>query len=399
MSTTHFQTGCQAPIIAGPGSLKQLPELRHRLGAERYLIVSDQGLADAGLVDSLTDVLRADAEVDSFLAPPGEPSVASVDAAAAAVRALPGRPLVVGLGGGTALDIAKLVAALSKSHGAMENYLLAASPWTGRVPAVMVPTTSGTGSEVTRTSILTDAEGRKLWAWGDELLPDAVLLDPTLTRSLPAPLTAATGLDAFVHALEATTGQGRHPFIEAPALQAIRQVSEALPMAVANPDDLTARQRMQEAACLAGQAIDNGGTGIAHNIGHALGSRYHLPHGVAVALALEASLAWSVTGHEARFTPAAHALRAGSTAQALPDLFCELANRVDFNQALAPFAALTLDPKVLASTMQAEENSPMARNAARRPMGDDWRWLAEATVAVFERRVASLVTQDRELSA
>ncbi|MCE7519285.1 iron-containing alcohol dehydrogenase [Vreelandella titanicae] len=399
MSLNHFHTGRQTPIIAGPDSLKQLPELRRRLGASRYMVISDQGLAATGLVDALVDDLAVDAEVDTFLAPAGEPSVASADAAAAAVRALTGRPLVIGLGGGTALDIAKLVAALAESPGDMENYLLAMNPWAGRVPAVMVPTTSGTGSEVTRTSILTDTQGRKLWAWGDELLPDAVLLDPALTRNLPAPLTATTGLDAFVHALEATTGQGRHAFIEAPALQAIRQVGETLPIAVATPHDLEARQRMQEAACLAGQAIDNGGTGIAHNIGHALGSCYHLPHGVAVTLALEASLAWSVTGNEARFTPAAHALKAGSKAQELPRLFRELADQADFNQALAPFAELTLNAEALVSTMQKEENAPMARNAARRPTGDDWQWLAEATVTVFARRIAELATQNSEVSA
>lgn len=399
MPLNHFHTGRQTPIIAGPGSLEQLPELRRRLGASRYMVISDQGLAATGLVDALVDNLTADAEVDTFLAPTGEPSVATADAAAAEVRALPGRPLVIGLGGGTALDIAKLVAALAESQGDMENYLLARTPWSGRVPAVMVPTTSGTGSEVTRTSILTDAGGRKLWAWGDELLPDAVLLDPVLTRGLPAPLTATTGLDAFVHALEATTGQGRHTFIEAPALQAIRQVGETLPMAVTNPHDLVARQRMQEAACLAGQAIDNGGTGIAHNIGHALGSCFHLPHGVAVTLALEASLAWSVADNEACFAPAAHALKAGCKAQELPGLFRELADQTNFNQALAPFTTLTLDAEALALTMQKDENAPMAHNAARRPTGEDWQWLADATVSVFERRVAELATQNREISA
>jgi len=399
MPLNHFHTGRQTPIIAGPGSLEQLPELRRRLGASRYMLISDQGLAATGLVDALVDDLTADAEVDTFLAPAGEPSVATADEAAAAVRALPGRPLVIGLGGGTALDIAKLVAALAESQGGMENYLLARTPWAGRVPAVMVPTTSGTGSEVTRTSILTDAESRKLWAWGDELLPDAVLLDPALTRGLPATLTATTGLDAFVHALEATTGQGQHAFIEAAALQAIRLVGDSLPITVANPDDLVARQRMQEAACLAGQAIDNGGTGIAHNIGHALGSCYHLPHGIAVTLALEASLAWSVTGNEARFAPAAHALKAGCKAQDLPRLFRELADKADFNQALTPFTTLTLDAEALALTMQKDENAPMARNAARRPTGEDWQWLAEAAVSVFERRIAELATQNREVSA
>lgn len=268
----------------------------------------------------------------------------------------------------------------------METYLLGRSPWVGKAPAVMIPTTSGTGSEVTRTSILADGTGRKLWAWGDELLPEAVLLDPELTRSLPAALTAATGLDAFVHALEATTGRNRNHLIESQALAAIRLIGASLSEAVHAPANLEARQQMQEAACLAGMAIDNGGTGIAHNIGHALGSLYHLPHGVAVALAVEASLAWSIEGHEAIFDPSAHALMPGSSADALPGLFTELADASAFDQALVPFLDLEMDAATLAEVMQAEENAPMANNAARIPEEDDWQPLAELTVATFQRR-------------
>ncbi|WP_136248240.1 iron-containing alcohol dehydrogenase [Halomonas borealis] len=392
--TRDFETGRQAPVIAGPGCLDRLPALRQQHAADSYLIVSDGGLAATGLVEALSTTLGNDAPVSQFIAPAGEPTIATVDAAAGQARRL-AAPLVVGLGGGTALDIAKLVAGLAKSPGPMEDYLLARNPWSGRAPSVMVPTTSGTGSEVTRTSILADEQDRKLWAWGDELLPDAVLLDPELTRSLPAPITVATGLDAFVHALEAATGQGRNHFIEAPALQAIRLVGQSLEGAVTTPDDLAARQQMQEAACLAGMAIDNGGTGIAHNIGHALGTLYHLPHGVAVALAVEASLPWSVQGHDAIFTPAAHALSPGSQGQDLPALFTALADATRFNQALAPFRDVRMDAETLAAVMQAEENAPMANNAARRPTASDWLPLAEATVAVFDARLmASIAPQE-----
>lgn len=391
----NFTTGRQVPLVVGAGALSQLPELCRHHEAGGVLIVADTGIAATGLVDRLTSLLDDDLPVTRFIAPAGEPTLATVDAGAEAARELEA-PLVIGLGGGTALDIAKLVAALAESPGPMADYLLARTPWAGRASAVMIPTTSGTGSEVTRTSIVADERGRKQWAWGDELLPEVVLLDPELTRTLPSPLTAATGLDAFVHALEATSGQGRHVFIEASALQAMRLIGEALPRAVAAPDDLTARQQMQVAACLAGQAIDNGGTGLGHNIGHALGSLYHLPHGVAVTLGVEATLAWTIEGREAVFAPAAEALAKGDTAHDLPARFSALVDAARFDAALAPFAALEMDAEALAATMQAEENAPMADNAARRPGADDWRALAEATVALFERRLATLDTAQEQ---
>ena len=387
-----FETGRQVPLIVGENILDRLPKLRRRFNAASVLIVADAGVADAGLVERIQTALGAGVPVECFTAPRNEPTVATVDAGAIAARALD-KPLVIGLGGGTALDIAKLLAALAVSLGDMNDYLQARTPWAGRTPAVMIPTTSGTGSEVTRTSIVADEAGRKQWAWGDELLPDAVLLDAALTRSLPRTLTAATGLDAFVHALEAATGQARNPLIEAPALQAIRLIGPALPQAVATPDDMTARQQMQLAACLAGQAIDNGGTGLGHNIGHALGTLYHLPHGVAVALAVEATLAWSVAGNETLFAPAAVALDPAAAPGELPALFSRLADDAGFNAALAPFADLRMDARALADTMQAEENAPMANNAARRPESEDWLALAEATVALFERRTSALVAE------
>ncbi|PAU78422.1 iron-containing alcohol dehydrogenase [Halomonas salipaludis] len=385
----NFTTGRQVPLMVGAGALSQLPGLCRTYKASSALIVADAGIAATGLVDQVTSLLDDDLQVARFIAPAGEPTLATVDAGADAARKLEA-PLVIGVGGGSSLDIAKLVAALVMSPGPMADYLLARTPWLGRAPLVMIPTTSGTGSEVTRTSIVADAQGHKQWAWGDELLPEAVLLDPELTRTLPAPLTAATGLDAFVHALEATSGQGRHVFIEASALQAMRLIGQALPRTVAAPDDLEARQKMQVAACLAGQAIDNGGTGLGHNIGHALGSLYHLPHGVAVTLGVEATLAWTIKGREAVFAPAANALASGTAARDLPARFSALVDAACFNEALAPFADLEMDVEALAAAMQAAENAPMADNAARRPGADDWRALAEATISLFERRLTFL---------
>src|SRR4029450_2669068 len=131
----------------------------------------------------------------------------------------------------------------------------------GRGPLVAIPSTAGTGSEVTRTCVVTDARGRKVWAWGDELAPDLVLLDPTSTRTMPPEVTTATGLDAFAHAVEATTGRRSSALVAAPALHAIRLVVEHLPRAVEDGADLETRQAMQGAALLAGLATDGGGPG------------------------------------------------------------------------------------------------------------------------------------------
>lgn len=386
---TTFDTGRQAQLYVGAGGLSRLAELSRSYNAKSALVVTDAGIRDSGLLDRVITAVGDELRIETFVAPNGEPHLATVDAGAEAVRRLD-TPIVIGVGGGTALDIAKLLAALAVSPGSMSDYLLAKTPWSGRTLALMIPTTSGTGSEVTRTSIVADANGLKQWAWGNELLPDAVLLDPELTRSLPRSLTAATGLDALIHALEATTGKGRHSFIQAPALEAIRLVGRALPQAIREPNDLVARQQMQAAACLAGQAIDNGGTGLGHNIGHALGSLYHLPHGIAVTLGVEATLAWSIEGNEDIFEPSANALRQGASPRELPTLFSELVDAVHFNEALATFASRRLDPAALAEAMQAEENAPMAHNAARQPGTDDWQALAKATVALFEQRVSTL---------
>ena len=134
-----------------------------------------------------------------------------------------------------------------------------------------MPTTSGTGSETTRTAILSDADGAKLWFWGEELKADEVVLDPELTVSLPPHLTAATGIDALVHAVEAATNRNAHPANDIYAHEAIRLVARHLVDGRREPRNLAAREGLALAAALAGTAIDNCGTAIAHNIGHAHG--------------------------------------------------------------------------------------------------------------------------------
>lgn len=351
-------------IVAGPGSLSELSGFLAARGAETVVIVSDEGVQQAGLVARVLGVLGQAFDVHTHTAPPGEPRMADVDVAAALVREHPGAA-VVGLGGGTPMDTAKLAAALAEGGGSVGECFLRPAGYAGKRPSVLVPTTAGTGSEVTRTAVCADADGRKMWCWGEELLADLVLLDPTLTTSLPATLTATTGLDALVHAVEAVTGQRRNELATATGLHAVRLAARHLRAAVAAPGHVPARQRMQEAACLAGLARENGGTGIAHSIGHALGTVYGIPHAVAVAVALRAVMPWNIIGDQSRYTPVAEAFSPGARPADVPRFYNQLLADVGLATALEPYRETRIDARLLSEASLAPENVPTIRNNAR----------------------------------
>ncbi|MDQ3470332.1 MAG: iron-containing alcohol dehydrogenase [Actinomycetota bacterium] len=375
-------SGPVPPIATGPASLLRLHDLGASWSCRQAVLVVDAAVVTSGYVERVTDHLDGiDATV--HVLGPGEPTAGAVDAAAHVVRAAD-RAVVIGVGGGSALDTAKQAAAAARGDEGIEHYALGAAPWPGdtatpkRHRIVAIPTTAGTGAEVTRTCIVTDRSGRKVWTWGDELLPDLVLLDPVATVTMPPAVTTASGLDAFVHALESCSGRRTAPLVAAPALHAARLVVDHLPTAVHNGTDLDARQAMQEAALLAGLAIDGGGTGIAHSIGHALGTLAHVPHGVAVAVGLAASLRWSVAGERRAYAAIASAIGCGVAE--LPARYDELTGAAQLAHAVARVGVLDVPAETLAATMVAEENRPMWENSSRRADDADRLLLAEATL-------------------
>jgi len=199
---------------------------------------------------------------------------------------------------------------------------------------------------------------------------------------MPPAVTAMTGLDAFVHALEAVTGQRRDERPPEPALTALGLVRRHLPHAVADGRDLDARAGMQEAAFLAGTAIDGCGTGMAHAIGHALGTLHHVPHGAAVAIGLEAALDWNVEGAPELFEPVAAALGVGVAE--VPDRYRRLWADCRLAAAVGALPDAPLEPAPIARAMVAEENLPMYVNGCR-PADDGQREeLAARTVAVWQ---------------
>jgi alcohol dehydrogenase len=373
-----YEIGRVPRTLVGMHALGDLGGTIDSLGGTNMVVVADQGVEATGYIARVVAELLP-RSVTLHVVPWGEPTLDSVDAAAAVVRAA-GEAVVIGVGGGSALDIAKQAAVVGAGDSSVEKYLLCAEPLPGRRPIVAIPTTSGTGSEVTRTCIVADRAGRKSWTWGNELLPDIVVLDPTAAATMPFAVTTGTGLDAFVHAIEASSGQRRNSIAAASAQRALALVLAHLPRVVVDGTDLDSRQAMQEAAFLAGIAIDNCGTGVAHSIGHALGSLYHVPHGISVAVGLRAALEWNVTGEPDAYTAAATAMECD--VDAIAGVFAQLCVDAGLGAAMSSRdVGMSVDE--IAATMNAVENQPMLHNNARAVDDDDRHALAEHTVGVW----------------
>ncbi len=286
--------------VSGAGSLDRLgDEVAALVGkGVPILLVADSGLKPFGIVERAARTLKqAGLRVATYADIAGEPRELQVEAARQLGKLADIKGIVC-LGGGSALDAGKLAAALFGSDAPVSAFRLAAEPMPERsVAIVCVPTTAGTGSEMTGISVISDAAKTKFWFWGAPLEADLAILDPELTVGLPQNFTAMTGMDALVHAIEAATNRHATPESDVAAYQAIRLVVENLPVAVREPTNVDARGRMLEAAALGGLAIRKAGTALAHNIGHALGSLAPVPHGLAVTLAMAATAEWVVEGN------------------------------------------------------------------------------------------------------
>ncbi len=350
--------------------------------ARHVLLVADPGVKALGMVAGAESALRsAGLAVTVFDRVESDPSMAQADSTAELARRERAET-VVALGGGSAMDLGKSVAAIAGANAPASHYGLCANPFPeARLACVCVPTTSGTGSEATRTAVLSDTAHAKVWLWGDALKADAILLDPALTVGLPPHLTAATGIDALVHAIEASTNRNANAANDLYCHEAIRLVVKYLARAVNTPTDLAARAGLQWAATFAGIGIDNCGTAIAHNIGHALASLRPVHHGRAVGVALRATLAWSVADGDPAYAAAAAAMGETADAQRLPGAFERLLRQVGVKVSLGGEGHDQITAAQLAEQMALPANEPMRRSNRRSVRDQD---LLEFAVAVLE---------------
>lgn len=374
----------------GVGRVAELPSIVGRLANGPVLVVADAILRDLGVTERIAHALKTAgiaSEIAADIA--GEPKEALIDTLCARLRATDAQA-VIGIGGGAAMDAAKLVAAIARAGHPAAAYALGARalPSTG-VPAIAVPTTAGTGSEVTRTSIVSTRSGTKNWYWGEELMFAHAVLDPELTVSLPPHLTAWTGIDAVAHALEASTARRTNATGLLFGLQALAILAEALPRAVADGQDIEARGRVLWGSTVAGLALHNCNTHMGHNVSHALGSLSRIHHGLATGLALEVTLPWLVKRPEgtANYAQAAHALGGAAAAEALPEVFAALLRSCKIAAQL-PDVCAGVSTAALAAAMKSDANHGISQNAACPVSFDDLDEMAGMMMALPLARAA-----------
>jgi alcohol dehydrogenase len=275
------------PVEFGVGVAAQVGARAAALGMRHALIVTDAGLTDSpGCATVQRSLAAAGVASSLFSGVVLDPTSASVRDAVAAYRGA-GVDGIVALGGGSALDTAKALGVLALAGGDDITPFFFGGPQAvpGMVPLICLPTTAGTGAEVTFVSVITDAMQKRI-VRDVRIAPTLALIDPELTLTMPPRLTAATGLDALSHALEAVTSRLASPPSDALALDALARIQRWLPQAVANGEDIVAREQMSLAAMLAGIAFVNGRVHLGHAVGHALGTHYKLAHGFACAICL-----------------------------------------------------------------------------------------------------------------
>ncbi len=308
MSTFSFETTPR--IICEQGGADRLGEIAKSLGIAKLFLVTDAGLIKTGLVaGALASLDAAGITTTVFSEVLADPPELSVQTAVDAARAA-GADGVVGFGGGSSMDTAKLVALLARTPQALPDIYginLARGP---RLPLIQVPTTAGTGSEATAVSILTTPSHEKKGVVSPLLLPDVALLDSRLTLGLPAAITAMTGVDAMVHAIEAFTSRlKKNPLSDALALKGLQLLYANLPAAVSDGKDATVRENMLVGSLFGGMAFANAPVGAVHALAYPLGGHYGLPHGLSNSLVFVAVLKFNLPAAAALYAELGRAIR------------------------------------------------------------------------------------------
>jgi alcohol dehydrogenase len=289
---TNF--GTVVPVMMGSGSSLRTGATLAQKGYKKAFVVFDKGLKENGIVPAIIENIKSagieTVEYDNVLPDPPD---STVEAGAELARKA-ACDVIVGIGGGSSIDTAKGINVLMNNPPPIRQYFGYQPGLKPGVPLVFIPTTSGTGSEVTNMCVISvPSESYKKSVLSPVCVSSLAILDPDLTLGLPPGLTAATGLDALAHATESLTGSQQNPLSDGLARDAIRTIYKWLPVAVADGKNLEARERLQVASLMAGMAFTNALVHLGHCIGHNVGAQFHVPHGIACAVCLPEVIEWT----------------------------------------------------------------------------------------------------------
>ena len=289
-------------IMVGAGTMAKLPECAKKLGGSHAMLISGPTLRKMGIVDKAADYLKeAGMKVDIFTDVEANPSVTTVEKATEAFKEA-GADFIVALGGGSPMDVAKAVGVTVKFGGSITEYEGAHKVPGKIIPLIAIPTTAGTGSEVTAFSVITDhSRDYKLTVFSYELLPSYAILDPELLTSAPASVAAACGIDAFIHAEEAYVSTAASPFSDAMAEKAMELIGKNIRRFVARRTDLEAAEAMLTGSLFAGIAFSFARLGNVHAMSHPVSAFFDVPHGVANAVLLPVVAEYNALADHGRY--------------------------------------------------------------------------------------------------
>jgi alcohol dehydrogenase class IV len=296
-------------LIMGTGSIAKIGEEAKKLGSSKVLIVTDKIILNTGVLDKITKPLNdigISFDINDEIIP--EPPFEMLEEITEKIKDK-GYDLLIGIGGGSVLDSTKMLAIMLKNDIDVRKMVGTNNVPARGLPFILAPTTSGTGSEVTYNAIFTDNKNQvKQGIVSPYLLPDVAIVDAELTMTMPASVTAATGMDALVHAVESYTALRMDELNNGIALQAIKLISRSLRKAVYNGNDLKAREDMSMGSLLAGISLANAGVGAVHALAYPLGGKFKVPHGISNSLLLPFVMKYNVVAEMEKFKEIAIAL-------------------------------------------------------------------------------------------
>jgi len=363
-------------IIFGRGVIKELGKELSSLGKKALLVTGRSSMRKTGILDRVTGVVKQEGiSLDLFDRVEHDPCLETVNQGIKIAR-IKKTDVVIGLGGGSAMDAAKAIASLARQSGTIWEYYAGRKIEKEGLPLVAIPTTAGTGAEITNNSVLTDRKvSLKKSIRSPYMIARAALVDPELTLFLPSQVTAYTGMDAFTQALESYVTRTPNPITDTLALQAIEIIFQNLPQAVANGKDGETREKMALGSLLSAMAFSNSGLGAVHGLAHPIGARFGVPHGLACAILLPHVIGFNLISRPEKFTQMAKKIGV-KRVEDLPNAIKRFLERIGLPLNFRPYGITEAHfPSIIAES----RSSSMSKNP-REASDEDLREILKWTI-------------------